>query len=244
VKHGTSVRASFPRRTPKHTFPGIATSLPFVALPVDTRNQILEGYINYLREHGEPPVSTFRFAHSLGLDERGFFSQFSHLDAVESAMWAGVVTKVASALESDCEGAEWGSFSAKQRMLTFQLAFCEEALSWRSLLLQRIGKIGFLARPPYLKGFENEFHAFASRVMAHGGSTGEIAERGQAAALYPKIFYAHFRSVIDFHLKDESERFERTDAYIEKSVTLAFDLLGRQAIDSAFDLGKFLLARP
>jgi len=208
---------------------------------MDTREQILEAYTNYLREHGEPPVSTFRFAQSLGLDERAFFSVFSHMDAVESAMWAHLVTKVAAAVEG---GDEWASFSAKQRMLTFQLAFCEEALAWRSLLLQRVGKIGFLACPAYLKGFENEFHAFASRVIAHGTATGEIAGRGPAVSLYPKIFYVHFRSVIEFHLKDESEHFERTDAYIEKSVTLAFDLLGKQAIDSAMDFGKFLLARP
>lgn len=211
---------------------------------MDTREQILEAYTTHLREHGEPPVSTFRFVQSLGLDERAFFSIFSHMDAVESAMWTGIVTKVASALEEGDEVSEWASFSAKQRMLTFQLAFCEEALSWRSLLLQRIGKIGILARPAYLKGFEKAFLAFAARVVTHGVSAGEIAGRGPASNLYPQIFYVHFRSVIDFHLKDESEGFERTDAYIEKSVSLAFDLLGKQAIDSAVDFGKFLLARP
>lgn len=208
---------------------------------MDTRELILEAYTNYLRENGEPPVSTFRFAQSLGLDERAFFSAFSHMDAVESAMWARLITRVTSAVES---GGEWASFSAKQRMLTFQLAFCEEALAWRSLLLQRIGKINLLARPAYLKELETEFHSFASRVIEHGTNTGEIAGRGPAASVYPQIFYVHFRSVIEFHLKDESAHFERTDAYIEKSVTLAFDLLGKQAIDSALDFGKFLLARP
>lgn len=212
---------------------------------VDTRQQILEAYTQYLREQGEPPVSTFRFAQSLGLDERAFFSVFSNMDAVESAMWAELVKKVSTAIETRSEGAgEWAAFSAKQRMLTFHLTFCEEALAWRSLLLHRVGKIGFLARPAYLRGFEKEFRAFASRIIAHGVAKGEIAERGPAASLYPEVFYVHFRSVIDFHLKDESESYERTDAYIEKSVTLAFELLGKQAIDAAVDFGKFLLSRP
>jgi ubiquinone biosynthesis protein COQ9 len=46
--------------------------------------------------------------------------------------------------------------------------------------------------------------------------------------------------VIAFLLKDESKRFERTDAFIEKTVAFAFDVIRTQAIDSAFDLARFL----
>jgi hypothetical protein len=55
--------------------------------------------------------------------------------------------------------------------------------------------------------------------------------------------YLLLRSVIDFHVKDTSARYERSDAYVEKSVNLAFDLLRTQAIDSAFDLLRFLVPR-
>ena len=48
------------------------------------------------------------------------------------------------------------------------------------------------------------------------------------------------RSVIDYFVKDTSRGFERTDAYIEKSTALAFDVMQTQAIDSAFDLLRFL----
>jgi hypothetical protein len=44
-----------------------------------------------------------------------------------------------------------------------------------------------------------------------------------------------------FNLKDESEKFERTDAFIEKSTTVFFDLMGRQVLDSGFDLVRFML---
>jgi hypothetical protein len=51
----------------------------------------------------------------------------------------------------------------------------------------------------------------------------------------------HWRSVLEYFLKDESQGFERTDAFIEKTVEFAFDLLRTQAIDSAADLARFLL---
>ena len=49
--------------------------------------------------------------------------------------------------------------------------------------------------------------------------------------------------MVEFTLADDSSGFERTDAYIEKSVRLAFDVIGTQAVDSAFDLFRFLSGR-
>ena len=79
-------------------------------------------------------------------------------------------------------------------------------------------------------------------MVAHGVTTGEIAPRGRIEGCYPGALRRHFRSVIDFHVRDRSARFERTDAFIEKSAGLAFDLLRPQAIDSLGDLLRFLAA--
>ena len=208
---------------------------------MDNRTRILDAYTEHLREHGHPPATVYRFAKGLELDERAFFQEFPSLDAVESALWQSLVDRVAAAVTS---GAEWEGFTARQRLLTFLFAFSEESLAWRSLLLSRVAPVAVVARPPHLKGLETGFKAFIRPVLDHGLATGEIAERGQASALYPEAFYLHFRAVLDFLLKDGSAGFERTDAYIEKSVTLAFDLLRTQAIDSAVDFARFLLSRP
>jgi hypothetical protein len=42
---------------------------------------------------------------------------------------------------------------------------------------------------------------------------------------------------------DDSKGFERTDAFVEKSAAVAFDLIRTQALDSAVDLARFLLPR-
>jgi hypothetical protein len=97
-----------------------------------------------------------------------------------------------------------------------------------------------VASTPFLNAFEEHFKTFASDIIDHGLSTGEIASRGPLQSLYPAVLYIHFRAVIAFLLKDESQRFERTDAFIEKTVAFAFDVIRTQAIDSAFDLARFL----
>ena len=43
-----------------------------------------------------------------------------------------------------------------------------------------------------------------------------------------------------FWKEDNSPGFEKTDAAIEKSVNLAFDLIGKGAVDSAIDFAKFM----
>ena len=43
-----------------------------------------------------------------------------------------------------------------------------------------------------------------------------------------------------FWKDDESPGFEKTDAAVEKSVNLAFDLIGKGAVDSFIDFAKFL----
>ncbi|MDB6174384.1 MAG: hypothetical protein JWL59_3695 [Chthoniobacteraceae bacterium] len=205
-----------------------------------TRHEIIAAYIEYLREHGRPPLTVHRFCKENGIEERAFFSDFASFNAVESAFWEDVLARVIGALES---GAEWESFSARQRLLSFHFAFAEESLNHRSLMLSRIAPLGALARPASLRGLESRFKMFARDLIEHGMADGEIAGHGMVGALYPEALYVHFRSVIEFQLKDESARFERTDAFIEKSVGLAFDLLRPQALDSAFDLARFLFAQ-
>lgn len=208
---------------------------------METRERILTAYADHLREHGAAPASVFKFSRELGIEERTFFAEFPNFDAVESTMWRALVDRVVEAVTS---GAEWQGFSARQRVLTFLFAFTEESLAWRSLLLLRVGKCGPLARPAHLRGLEEGYKTFIRPVLDRGRETGEIAARGALEQAFPDAFYTHFRAVVDFHLKDASAGYERTDAFIEKSVALAFDLLRTQAVDSAFDFAKFVLARP
>ena len=205
---------------------------------METRERIRSAFGEHLREHGRPPETVFAFCKQLEIPERDFFREFASFDAVESDYWEHLVSSVVGAVEG---GSEWKEFNARQRLLSFLYAFCEASLDYRSLMLSRLGPLGPLAKPNFLKGFERSFRVFAKRVLEHGMSGGEIAERGRLAGLYPDALYTHFRSVVDFNLKDDSSNYERTDAFIEKTVAVAFDLIRTQVVDSALDLAQFLI---
>ena len=204
---------------------------------MDQHTRIVEAYTKHLQHHGEPPKTVHALCTELGLTERDFFNEFASLDSVESAIWKDWISGLCDRISN---GAEWEGFSARHRYLAFLFGFTEASLDRRSLMLLRFGHLGPAVAPAYLKGFENRFKTFASEIVTHGVKTGEIANRGVLQSIHPVILYIHFRTVIGFLLKDESHRFERTDAFIEKTVAFAFDLMRTQAFDSGFDLARFL----
>jgi Tetracyclin repressor-like, C-terminal domain len=207
---------------------------------METNERIIFEFTNHLREHGRYPESVYLFCCGPGIEEKAFFAEFGSFQAVESRLWEALVDRVVRAVES---GPEWSSFSARQQLLTFHFAFFEEALNWRSLMLSRFGPLRTLSRPAWLRGFEARCKSFITAVVEKGRDSGEIVDRGRLVPLYPEAFYLHLRAVIDYYLMDDSKGFERTDAFVEKSAAVAFDLIRTQALDSAVDLARFLLPR-
>ncbi len=205
-----------------------------------TREQIIHSYMDQLQENGHSPVSVRRVCQELNISEEAFYKEFPSLDAVEKHFWKTWMEKLIKAVGT---GKEWKSFTAKQQYLAFLFAFSEEGLKCRSLLEQRFGKITLLCNPSWLDALKNSFKDFAAELISHGMESGEIASRGPLGSFYPELLYIHWRSVLEYFLKDESQGFEHTDAFVEKTVEFAFDLLRTQAIDSATDLVRFLLPK-
>lgn len=206
--------------------------------PPSLRQRIKDAYLHELRSEGRPPVSVYRLCQSLGISEREFFGEYATLEAVERQWWRGVMDRVIQSVES---GPEWQEFTARQRMLAFMFGFTEASLDHRSLLLLRLGHVLPVKPVAEWAGLEERYEEFVKGILLHGRSRGEIMARGPLSETYPKVLRLLLRSVVAFNLKDESHKFERTDAFIEKSVTVLFDLMGRQALDSGFDLMRFLL---
>ncbi|MEM8954178.1 MAG: hypothetical protein AAGD22_08515 [Verrucomicrobiota bacterium] len=204
--------------------------------------ELMGRYREHVLETGHPPASVYAFTKSFGASERDFFEQFASFDALESGIWRTAVDEtVAKVQESD----DWEGFTAQQKLLTFHFAFTDQILNHRSFFLARFPRT--TDRPGWpskqLHGMRDSFVPFAKSIVDTGMERSEIVCRGPLNRGYPQGLFLHFLTVVDFNLNDDSQGFERTDAFVEKSVRLAFDLIGTQAIDSAADLVRFLFRR-
>ncbi|HEX8059400.1 MAG TPA: TetR family transcriptional regulator C-terminal domain-containing protein [Cyclobacteriaceae bacterium] len=205
-----------------------------------TADKIRSAYVEYLLTNSKQPPSVYKFCLDLGIKEEAFYSDFGSFDAIDKKIWTSFITKTVTALQSD---KAFATFTSREKILSFYYALLEQLKHSRSFVLQQTGtfrKPELSIIPSFLKGFKQVFDEFVTTALDHGKANGEIGSRPYLDKIYPQLFWMHFGFILLYWRDDDSAGFEKTDAAVEKSVNLAFDLIGKGAIDSAFDFAKFL----
>ena len=200
--------------------------------------KIRSAYTEYLLTEGKQPASVYKFCIDLGIREEEFYGFFGSFDAVERDIWNGFITKATTRLRGD---KTFASFTSREKILSFYYTLFEELKNNRSFVLRQLGtfrKPEII--PSFLKSFKQTFDEFVDSVLNQGKSNGEIATRPYLDKVYPQLFWMHLGFLLLYWRDDDSAEFEKTDAAVEKSVNLAFDLIGKGAVDTALDFAKFL----
>ncbi|GIV35811.1 MAG: hypothetical protein KatS3mg032_0190 [Cyclobacteriaceae bacterium] len=197
-----------------------------------------QAYIDYVLEEGKRPASVYKFCRELGLKESDFYTTAGSFRALENLIWNDFAEKTINRLQGD---AEYGQFTAREKLLTFYFALFEELKSRRSFVVFTLRPtLTPRALPPCLRLFRKSFKTFINGLISQGKEQGEIAMRPYVEKTYPELFWMQLSFLMLFWINDESPGFERTDAAIEKSVNLAFELVGKGAVDAALDFARFV----
>lgn len=205
----------------------------------DQRKLILEGFKNHVLENGTEPASIFKFAQSLKLKEADFYTYFTSFKSIKSAIWTAIFEDTLADLHSQ---EVFAGYSAREKFLGFLFTWIEELKKSRSYLLVLYGDKGRAIRelPTDTKEFKKAFLEFSEEILAEGKESEEIASRPYVTEKYGEALWLQVMFVFGFWVDDKSPRFEKTDAAVEKSVNLAFDLMGKSALDTFLDFAKFL----
>lgn len=201
-------------------------------------DSIKSSYIKYVLAEGKRPVSVYKYCLDFGIKEDEFYDHFGSFDGVEKQIWKGFIDKTIDRLKAD---EAFNGFTVREKILAFYFVLLEELKSNRSYVIFQLthsAKPEFV--PEYIKSFKATFESFFESLINEGKASGEIAKRPLLDKRYPTLFWLHMGFLILFWKEDESPAFEKTDAAIEKSVNLAFDLIGKGAVDSFIDFAKFL----
>lgn len=203
-----------------------------------TEDKIRTSYINHLLTQGARPASVYKFCLDLGIREDEFYNYFGSFDSVEKHIWKEFIDKAINRLKADDS---YNSFSTREKVLAFYYTLLEELKQNRSFILFQLehSRKPELV-PDYIKGFKTSFESYFETTLMEGKGNGEVANRPILDKRYPQLFWLHMGFILLFWKEDDSPGFERTDAAIEKSVNLAFDLIGKGAVDSAIDFAKFI----
>lgn len=200
--------------------------------------QIIGNYRDYLLSEGKQPASIFKFCKDHGFKEAEFYQFFGSFEALEKSIWKEFIDGTRKRMEAD---SSYQAFSTREKILTFYFMLVESLKTDRSFVLQQLKSWkNPSVIPSFLKGFKTSFEEWINTVLNEGKGTGEIAKRPFLDQRYDMLFWLHLMFILQFWSHDDSANFEKTDAAIEKSVNLAFDLIGKGVLDNAIDFGKFL----
>ncbi|CAN5123539.1 hypothetical protein BH09BAC3_BH09BAC3_30050 [soil metagenome] len=202
------------------------------------KDKIIIAFRKMVLNEGKHPSSVFAFCESIGIKESDFYQHFGSFDTIGNEIWNGYILEVAGRLELD---KNYNEFSIREKLLAFYFTLAEVLREDRSFVLLTLkGWKNPVMPPKSLKGFKKTFESWLAPILNEGKQNGEIAMRPLLDTQYDGLFWLHLVFILQFWSNDDSAGFERTDAAIEKSVNLAFDLIGKGVLDNAIDFGKFL----
>ncbi|MDN3670266.1 TetR family transcriptional regulator C-terminal domain-containing protein [Echinicola jeungdonensis] len=206
---------------------------------IDKRKKILDGYKHHVLEHGREPVSVFKFSKDISIKETDFYAHFASFGAIKSAVWQQIFSDTVHGIESDNVYQEYNS---REKLLAFFFTWIEELKKNRSYLLALYeDKIDLKnLMPKEMQGFKKDFKEFVNDILDEGKDREEIVKRPYISERYDEALWLEVMFIFRYWIQDESESFEKTDEAIEKSVNLAFDLMGKSALDTFVDFAKFL----
>lgn len=202
-----------------------------------SKSTLLDAYVREYCMTGHRPPSIYAFCDSMEISEGIFYDFFTSFDQLEASIWKDAFNTAFVRVDKDEELAE---LSIRDKYLTF-------AFAWVEVLKER--------RSFYTLSFKNQWSPFPENALKElrshakqsfsswideGSSSGEIERRFKVSDHYDEALWINLLFITGFWMKDDSAGFEKTDAAIEKSVNLGFDLLNKGSLDSALDLGKFL----
>jgi hypothetical protein len=207
------------------------------------KERIKQAYLDYVLRKGSPPASVYQLTQKLGLPEQEFYRFYANFDAIDRELWADFGRQALATAEKE---PVWAQYGSREKLLSFYYTLLEILKRNRSYALQSLRRS--LHRMPgltprVLDDFRQEFEAFVTEILREGRRTEEVAARPIIQDQYPRAFWQQMLFVLGFFAKDDTVDFARTDAAVEKAVTLSFDLVGRNTLDSALDFVRFLVRR-
>ncbi len=204
------------------------------------KSKVLKQYMELLLTDKEALHSVLSFCKKIKIKENEFYDHFNSLEELDKAIWEDIFDEIVKSLEKE---ENYKNGTSREKVLFFYYSLAEQLKSYRSYILFKRGSAPLTqaARDiSDLKIFKSKFEEWIKGIVNEGVEKEEIADRQQLVDQYFRVFWIHFLFILEFWIKDGSKGFEKTDAAIEKSVNLAFELIGKGPLESAIDFAKFI----
>ena len=203
----------------------------------DITERIKSEYLKILLRTGQEPITPFAFTSEVGIEEEDFFAKYNSFRALEKEIWADIYGHVTAALSADVE---FASYTGREKALSFFYTLAEVYKQNRSLVLFRIGGLPRQNTDPwFLERFKVHYMEMISNLLSDSIDSDEVMARPYVSDHYKDVLWIQMLYISRVWANDDSEEHQITDAAIEKSINLIFELMRKGPIDLMIDFAKF-----
>ncbi len=203
-----------------------------------TRDSIVSMYMNYTLDHNEKPKSVYHFTKLNGFSETEFYNFFGTLESIEKDIYTLFFEKTIELLNKD---ANYESYDMKSKLLSFYFTFFELLAANRSYVTISLKENkNQLKNLVQLSSLRTHFKQFIAEITTDDVRIKQEKIQDIQDKAIQETAWVQFLFTLKFWLEDGSPNFEKTDIYIEKSVSLSFELMNTGPINSLIDFGKFI----
>lgn len=184
------------------------------------------------------PHDVASFALAYNFEEARFFRYFEDFESLDKRIFKILFD---TSVDTLTESADFMTFSKKDKLLSLYYTFFENVLLNRkfcTLIIKSYGlSWGAISLFSELKESFGDFIDFlALETLSLNIDQLETIQKKSIK----EAAWVQFLLIVKFWMADESINKEKTDIFIEKSVTTSVGLLNTQSLFNLIDLGKFL----
>jgi AcrR family transcriptional regulator len=206
----------------------------------DIDSKIKSAYREFVLTNGQNPTSVFLFCKTLNIEETAFYEHYNSFDAVAADIWKSLIADTVVKVKAE---EVYAGYNTREKFLAFLYTYFEVLKSERSYVTATFdAKKAFTGRTHILEAAKTAFIDYAKDLLLEGIETREVKSRTFISDRYPDLMWFKLLFLTDFWIRDTSKGFENTDAAVEKSVNLIFELMGQNTLDYIVDFAKFMFA--
>lgn len=203
-----------------------------------SKDFFISGYKDYCSRVGNVPSSAYRLCKFLYIQEVDFSIHFDSIKDLQRTVWNSFLF---TTIERLAASEEYENYCARERLLAFYYTLFEDLKPEHAFYKATFQQLKLtLFTNHQVAIFKAAFGPYINELIALAKETEEISARAVIENYYEQAFSVHFLFLLNFWSSDTSQNFQDTDAAVEKSTNLLFDLLQRNAGDATADFAKFL----
>ncbi|MEM9361195.1 MAG: TetR family transcriptional regulator C-terminal domain-containing protein [Bacteroidota bacterium] len=200
---------------------------------------IIDFYMDAVVKYEGKPNSIEEFADDYNFYIELFYEHFESFEELDKTIFQTLMNISISNLK---EVPEYVSFSKKDKLLSLYYTFFENLTLNRDFTLLTIKSYGLsLGALSVFSGLKKSFIHFVESLQLETLGITESLDSIQKKSISEGL-WVQFLLTIRFWMSDDSEKCQKTDIFIEKSVNTGTELLNTKSLDNIIDLGKFLYA--